>query len=402
MPGPTKTKRPKARRGPSPTNERTKRVKKTPAPSPANRTEPCSTVSPDRQFSCDLPGGHAGGATGTSHTSADAGGRSWYKSKWIDEAEAPAANGVTKTPLERIDASWQLIIGEPLIAAASRPLEIANGGLLIETLTPKISETLSALHCARILEEVAQIDPSINRLRFRVKGEVGESMAMVGIGTKATVDGVDAKIVFDGTSGAPKGDEPKLEALLPSIAELEGRIGLAWDDLQDAEREKKRATSEHKDAQDHLNALVKELVGRTRGGKARQLALGEQADEEAPAANFDGNSEIAEAEPTGFAALPEKTLVTDKDVDTTTSLRHRILDVADHDGIPIEDAHLIIVDQLELGDLIVAPEDAEPTFQTCLVCGCTDAFGCSPTDEEPDACGWLEENLCDRKACVAA
>ncbi len=429
------------------------RAKKTPSPSgtPADRPEPCSTLSPDGAFSCDLPTGHTGILT--NHTSAGADGRMWLSGTWrgpkAREAEKPACMALVgdacdpeapcilhgcsaegpcqcnkPTALERIDANWQLIVGETVAAAASRPIEIVNGGLLIETLAAKTSEKLSALHCSRILEEVVKIDPSINRLQFHVKGAPGESMTMIGIGEKAitaTVDGQAATIVLNGSTGAPKADEPgKTEPLLPTMAQLEANIVIAWDDFQDAETEKKRATAAHKEAQDYLNALVKEQVKRTRGGKARQLALGEEADDEDQGEICEGCKKPATTEDSegvplcedchgslrneaidraaNFEALPDRTLVVDEEPadPVVTSIRHHVWLATDGGAISYDDARAGVIMQLLDGDLEVAPEGSVPTIATCRACGCTEEFACDP------ACAWVEDGLCDSQACVSA
>ncbi len=80
---------------------------------------------------------------------------------------------------------------------------------------------------------------------------------------EATVDGADAMIVLDGTTGAPLDASPPI--IEADIHAIEKTLAAVNAELIVAEREKKDATEEFKRVQNRQNAIVAELVRRING-----------------------------------------------------------------------------------------------------------------------------------------
>lgn len=78
---------------------------------------------------------------------------------------------------------------------------------------------------------------------------------------EATVDGSEAVIVLDGTTGAPIADDGDRPALIaPDIHAIEKTLAVVNAELIIAEREKKDTAEEFKRIQNRQNAIVAELV----------------------------------------------------------------------------------------------------------------------------------------------
>jgi exonuclease VII small subunit len=88
----------------------------------------------------------------------------------------------------------------------------------------------------------------------------------------ATVDGKDARIVLDGTTGGVAGDEPMIK---PPLEDLVRSLARAQVDLAQALTEKKRAMEYYQDCQGTFNAVASEIVQHY--GQVEQLGLNLQS-----------------------------------------------------------------------------------------------------------------------------